>query len=84
MMMQEETNLAQHVVPWKSSKWQPPSAEEMARIRLQAQTGAEADILNAGSDEALRGANGEGAKKEENGLDSGLLNADRASHQEHA
>jgi SP family sugar:H+ symporter-like MFS transporter len=83
-----DTMYLEHVVPWKSSKWQPPSAEEMARIRRQAQTGAEADMLDGapydanGSDEALRGANG--AKKEDNGMSGGLVSGDTTSHQEHA
>ncbi|KAI6780694.1 Hexose transporter-like protein [Emericellopsis cladophorae] len=83
-----DTMYLERVIPWKSSKWQPPSAEEMARIRRAAQTGEEVDdVLDAngevtGSDDALRGTND--AKEEGNGTSNGILSGDTASHQENA
>jgi SP family sugar:H+ symporter-like MFS transporter len=69
-----DTAYLDHVKPWKSSKWVPPSPEEMARIRRQAGTELDADALGAddrgqGSEDALRDTNGaNGTRKEqENG-----------------
>jgi hypothetical protein len=35
------------VIPWKSSKWEAPSAEEISRIRKEAGTHDEAHIEDA-------------------------------------
>jgi SP family sugar:H+ symporter-like MFS transporter len=61
-----DTMYIKYVVPWKSAKWEAPSAEEMARIRREAGTN---DIPIAGGDAAERGIlSGETARSgDENG-----------------
>lgn len=48
-----DTMYLEHVTPWKSSKWVPPPAEDMARIRRQA--GVDLETAAEGSDTALSG-----------------------------
>jgi len=71
-----DTMYLERVSPMKSSSWIPPSTEEMAKIRKEAGTdetmlarGAN-DVENRGtySGETERGADGEIARKESNGL----------------
>ncbi|KAM4055744.1 major facilitator superfamily protein [Hirsutella rhossiliensis] len=47
-----DTMYLEHVVPWKSAKWEPPSAEEMSRIRKRAGMDLEAEAAAA---DAARG-----------------------------
>ena len=48
-----DTMYLQKVTPWKSSKWEPPSAEEMARMRREAGV----DLTTAPSDENTLASN---------------------------
>lgn len=71
-----DTMYLERVSPMKSSSWIPPSTEEMAKIRKQAGTDETMlaqgtnDVENRGtySGETERGADGEIARKESNGL----------------
>ncbi|KFA53007.1 hypothetical protein S40293_05931 [Stachybotrys chartarum IBT 40293] len=65
-----DTMYLEHVTPWKSASWQPPSPEDMAKIRRRAGVALEEQDDDTGADEAARedsmvGHNG--GKKETNG-----------------
>lgn len=57
-----DTMYIDKVLPWKSSQWEAPPAEEMARLRKEAGT-AEDGLVSPGS-------HGENGKASENGVDS--------------
>lgn len=50
-----DTMYLEKVSPMKSSKWVPPSAEDMARIRRQAGTDETAAVMNNSDDVEQRG-----------------------------
>ncbi|KAF6789024.1 High-affinity fructose transporter ght6-like protein 1 [Colletotrichum musicola] len=50
-----DTMYLEHVTPWKSTQWVPPSAEQMAKIRRQAGTELDASA----SDTAVNGEKNE-------------------------
>ncbi|KAM5366071.1 hypothetical protein ACJZ2D_010676 [Fusarium nematophilum] len=64
-----DTMYLEHVNPMKSSKWEPPAPEEMARIRKQAGTDLETAVLHSSDEETQRNSgfeNGAEKRKEEN------------------
>ncbi|KJZ73440.1 hypothetical protein HIM_07234 [Hirsutella minnesotensis 3608] len=78
-----DTMYLEHVTPWKSASWEPPSAEEMSRIRKQA--GADLEAAAAAMDEEgsdTAGSTEGGARRrrgEKDGDPTGV-----PTHQEHA
>lgn len=81
-----DTMYLEKVTPWKSSKWEPPSPEDMERIRREAGVSLDAPAGHSGTAEDMR-LSGDTHTADENGapLNGHAKKESRnVSHQEHA